>query len=502
MTGLPPLRGYQQEAIANLRSVLAQGSRRPVLVSPTGSGKTRTAVEIVDRALAKGKRVLFLAPRRELIYQAAAALDAAGILCGIVMAGEPMNRYSPVQVASFDTLWARRERVPLPMADLVVVDEAHLSISETRANIIASYPEAVVVGLTATPARGDGRGLGEIYDALVEAWSISRLQQGGYLVPVRYFVPSQPDLEGLKLNRNGDYAEQELGRRLDQPQLIGDIVHNWFRIAQGKSTVVFCVTRAHSRHVCARFVDAGVRAEHLDGDTPLDERAAILDRVRSGETTVLTNVFVATFGLDIPRLEVAVLARPTRSVSLYLQTVGRVLRPFEGKDEAIVIDHAGAIDLHGRVEDDFPWSLNSETTVGERKQQAQEAKKEPKDITCTSCKAVFKGSRVCPSCGFEMVPPGKPIPTHEAELKELDPVKANRVSDWAEKVAFMAGLKTYSAQKGYAPGWAAHQYRAKFAVWPNDPRVKHCSPGPITPEVNGWIQYQRIRHAKSRRSAA
>lgn len=501
MVSLPPLREYQIQAIQALRRSLASGKRRPVLVSPTGSGKTRTAVEVISLALEKGNRVLLLAPRRELIYQASGVLEGAGIVHGVIMAGEPMNRYARVQVASFDTLHSRRNRMPLPQADLVIVDEAHLSIAATRRKLLDAYPDARIVGLTATPARGDGRGLGEIYDALVEARSIRELQDEGFLVPTRYFVPTKPDLEGIRKKADGDYQEGPLAERMDQPQLVGDVVRNWLRIAPGRSTVVFCVTRAHSRHVCDEFLRAGVRAEHLDGETDLDERKRILERVASGQTTVLTNVYVATFGLDIPRLEVAVMARPTRNVTLYLQTVGRVLRPFEGKTEAIVIDHAGAVDQHGRVEDDFPWSLESETTVAERKQRAQEERKEPKDITCPSCKTVFRGSRICPSCGHELIPPGKPIPTHEAELQELDAKRANRVTDWADKARFMAGLKAYAEQKGYKPGWAAWQYRERFGAWPRDPRVRHTEPGPITEEVRGWVTHQNIKRAKRRAAA-
>lgn len=500
MSLLPPLREYQVQAIESLRTSLAQGKQRPVLVSPTGSGKTRTAVEIIRLAVERGNRVLLLAPRRELIYQASEVLERAGIAHGIIMAGEPMNGYAPVQVASFDTLWARKDRMPLPTADLVIVDEAHLSIAKTRQELIGAYPNAKVVGLTATPARGDGRGLGEIYDDLVEAWNICKLTEAGFLVPVRYFVPSKPDLEGLKLNRDGDYQEADLGHRMDRPQLVGDIVHNWHRIAFGRSTVVFCVTRAHSRHVTAEFLRHGVRAEHLDGETDLNERADILDRVRSGETTVLCNVFVATYGLDIPSLEVAVMARPTRNPTLYLQTVGRVLRPSEGKSEAIVIDHAGAVDEHGRVDDYFPWSLDPDSKVQERKKQQQQEHKEPKDITCSACGYTFRSSRTCPQCGHEMVPPGKPIPTHQADLQELDPAKENRNTDWPAKIAFIAGLRTYGAQKGYRPGWVANQYREKFGVWPNDRRVRGAHPGPITEEVRRWIAHQRIRYAK-RRSA-
>lgn len=496
MVNLPDLRTYQQEAIEALRGSLAQGNRAPILVAPTGSGKTRLSVEIIRLAAERGKWVLVFAPRRELIYQFSEALERGGVSHGVIMAGEPANRYARVQVASFDTLWARREKIFMPPADLVVVDEAHLSLAETRQALISAYPQAKVVGLTATPARGDGRGLGAIYDDLVVSWPIGRLIEHGYLVQPRYFAPAKPDLDGIKLNKDGDYVEKQLGERMDQPKLVGDIVHNWHRIAPGKSTAVFCATRSHSRHVCEEFLRHGIKAEHLDGETDLDERAAILDRVASGETTVLCNVFVATYGLDIPRLECAVLARPTRNITLYLQIVGRVLRPAPGKTGAIVIDHAGAVEEHGFVEDPIPWSLDDKETVKARKEREQQEKQEPKEMTCPSCKTVFKGRRDCPSCGYEFVPKGKAIPVHEADLQEVR--KTNRETPWEEKIEFIAGLRGYARQKGFKEGWVAHAYKAKHGVWPNDPRLKHSGVAAPSTQVLSWVRYLQIRNAKRR----
>lgn len=501
------LRPYQAEAITNLRRSLMQGSRRPLLVSPTGSGKTHVAVEIIRNATAKGKDVLFLAPRRELIYQASERLAAHGVPHGIIMAGEPRDIYAKCQVASMDTLYVRGvrdERMMMPDADVVIVDEAHLSVAPTRKQVLASYPNAIIVGLTATPARGDGKGLGEIYDDLVQSWSIRQLTEAGFLVPVRYFAPSKPDLQGLKLNKDGDYQEKALAHRVDQPQLIGDIVHNWFRIAKDRRTVVFCVTRAHSRHVCDEFKARGIRAEHLDGETPLETRKAILARVASGETQVLCNVFVATYGLDIPALECAVLARPTRNIALYLQTVGRVLRIDDGKGEAIVIDHAGAVDEHGFVDDFIPWSLDTTESVKERKEREQKERKEAKEITCGECATVFKRSRICPSCGHEMIGQGKPIPIHQADLHEVGRAgettaeKRNRTHRWEKKIHFFGELLSYQRATGKADGWVAHKYRAMYGVWPNDKRLKGVRPVPVSEETSSWIKAQNIRYAKAR----
>ena len=285
---------------------------------------------------------------------------------------------------------------------------------------------------------------------------------------------------------------------MDKAELVGDVVRNWQRIASDRSTVVFCVNRAHSRHVRDEFIAAGYRAEHLDGETPTDERAAILRRVASGETQILCNVFVATFGLDIPRLACAVLARPTKNIALYLQICGRVLRTCEGKTDAIIIDHAGAIEEHGFLDNDIPWSLDENSKVTERKEAAEKERQEPKEIVCSACGSVFKGQRACPACGHEMIPRTQPIPTHQADLQEIDREKkaVNRDWDSDRKAAFYGGLMSYAAEKGYKPGWAANQYREKTGVWPN--AYKNAPMVPPNADVTGWVKHQRIKFAKRR----
>lgn len=497
------LRDYQTNAITAIRSSIGRGNKKPLLVSPTGSGKTAMGSEIVKCAVEKKNRVLFLAPRRELIYQASATFHKAGILHGIIMAGEPMAEWRPVQVASFDTLHARGVRgeiIDMPYADVVIVDEAHLSVAKTRKDIIDHYGDKIIIGMTATPARGDGRGLGEIYDDMVISTNVRDLTEQGYLVPVRYFAPSKPDLEGLKLNKDGDYAEKGLAGAVDKAELIGDVVHNWQRIASDRQTVVFAVNRAHSRHIRDEFRRAGYRAEHLDGETPLDERKEILERVANGTTQILCNVFVATFGLDIPSLSCAVLARPTKNIALYLQTAGRVLRPCEGKTDAVIIDHAGAIAENGFVDDIQPWSLDSNSKVKDRKKQQQEQNKTPKDITCARCKTVFSGQRFCPNCQAEVIGKAEDIPTHQADLQEVkrEKAKENRNVSKEEKQQFYSELLGYCYKNGKNEGFAAHTYRRRFGVWPNAMAKVSAEP---TAETSNYIKHTLIANAKRRAAA-
>lgn len=459
------LRDYQQLSVDLLRQSLRTGHKAPILVAPTGSGKTHIACAIINNAVEKGKSILFLAPRRELIYQAHNRLENHGVIAGMIMAGEPRSVYSRVQVASFDTLHARAkrtERMLMPDADVVIVDEAHLSIAKTRQEIISHYENAVVIGLTATPARGDGKGLGEIYDDLIISVTMKDLVDQGHLVPARYFAPSKPDLAKLKTNK-GDYVVKELEKRVDQPQLVGDIVTNWIQIAPDRQTVVFCVTRNHARHVHECFTEHGIEAGYLDGETPLDERKQILEDISSGEIQVLVNVFVATFGWDCPTISCVVLARPTKNITLYLQTAGRGLRTAEGKEDCIIIDHSGAIEQHGFVDDPIPWTLRSDTDIREEKKKEQKERQEPKDITCKKCKTVFRSTRICPNCGYQVIPKGKPIPVHKATLKELRRAGKAPLPD---KQKFWNECIFKAKHLNMKCGAAAHMYKKEFGVWP------------------------------------
>lgn len=493
------LRDYQLDSISNTRQSLRNGNRTPLIQLPTGGGKTVIAAEIIKGAIEKGNKVLFLAPRRELIYQAHRNFSDSGIDCGMVMAGEAM-RFAPVLVASFDTVNIRymRRGNDLPPADLVIVDEAHLSVAPTRLKILNWYANsgAFVIGLSATPARGDGKGLGRFYDDLVCGWPIKRLTESGYLAPVRYFAYKSPDLSNLGTGAHGDYVEKRLDEIMNTGELIGDIVANWKRIAFGKPTVVFCASQKHSRNVCEQFNLAGITAEHIDAHTPEGERQAILERVATGITTVLCNVYIASYGLDIPSLECVVIARPTKSLVLYMQTVGRVLRVHEKKENAIVIDHAGVIAEHGFVDSEMPWTLDDQTSVTERKNRIRQELKEPREIICSDCCTVFTSRRDCPSCGFEVLLPSEGIPTYAADLVEIEEVSSNawnRKTSWENKRKFLGELHGYAKSKGYTHGWCAHQYKSRSGVWPNDSRLKNLLPLKPSEDLLNWVKYQAIK---------
>lgn len=514
-------RPYQEELHQAVRRAIADGYRAIIVQSATGTGKTFIGSRFMHGAEAKRNRSLALAPRRELVYQLAERLRDFGLTPGIIMAGEAMHADRFAQVASFDTLHARavrRAAIAMPNAKVVVVDEAHLSTAETRKDILDQFPGAVIIGLTATPARPNGRPLKLVYDHLVTGWPVAKMIEEGYLVSTRYYAPTEPDLKAVKTNKEHDYQVKGLEKVMNTPTIVGDILDNWFRIAPTMQTVVFCVTRKHAKHVTEKFVERGIAAEYVDGETPADERRAIFDRVARYETQVLVNVFVASYGLDIPTLECCVLARPTKSLVMYLQTIGRVLRPVyakgfdlelrEGRLDAIaasrkpfavVIDHSGAVRRHGFVDEEVPWTLEGDESVSEVKDQLKNDKNEPKEMLCPQCKTVVKGKRFCPGCGYQFIAPGAPLPVHQAELEEVarDGNAANRKTPWADKVRFMGEAKAYAASKGYANGFAANIYREKFGVWPNDSRVRDAVPVPPSDLIKGFIKHRAIKRSKS-----
>jgi superfamily II DNA or RNA helicase len=485
-----------EEGLDRVEELLGTAAR-PLIVAPTGSGKTIIAAEIINRAVAKHKRVLLLAHRREIITQTSRKLHAHGVRHGIIMASISPRPFEPVQVASVSTLWVRAVRsdaMPLPLADLIVIDECHHAPANSYRKIIDAYPDANLLGLTATPCRGDGRGLGGIFTTLIEAPQVAALIDQRHLVKVRIYAPVDPDLHGVR-TRNGDYADNELAKRMDRPSLVGDVVTTWHKHGERRRTVVFACSVGHSVHIAEEFMKSGVRAEHLDGSTPTDHRDAILARLASGETELVTNCMVLTEGWDMPAVGCCILARPTKKMGLYRQMVGRVLRPTEGKPDAIVIDHSGAVYRHGLPEDHVTWTLDPERRATAPAHQARLERRVAGLLTCTSCGALRLGGKPCPHCGFLPRRPAQYVPHVAGDLGLVTGGKAKAISyTLTERARWHGMLAAIAAERGYARGWVAHKYREKFGAWP----AWGSAPEPIepSPEVRAWVRSRIIAYAK------
>lgn len=398
-------RPYQIEAVDSLRVCVGKGKRRVILQASCGAGKTVCACILIQKAVSKGSKVLFLAGARELIHQCSRKLDEFGIRHGVIMAGHGYTR-ADVQVASKDTLVARALKagtLELPKCDIVIVDECHGSTSATYQKLLAKYPFAIVIGLTATPARGDGKELGTFYDDMVQVIPTSKLIAMGHLVPVKCFCPYKPNLKGVKTAK-GDYVKQDLAKRMNRPEITGDIVSHWLKLGQNRQTVAFTVTIAHSKAITEAFLKAGVPAEHIDGTMNQTECDAILKRFNDGTTRILSSCNKLTTGIDFPCAACAILARPTKSFVLFKQIVGRILRPYDGplgkKTDSILLDHAGCVYMHGFPDDDVDWKLKKGETIQDKIAANTQGANEP--FVCPRCKTAFRKTNVCPGCGFKL----------------------------------------------------------------------------------------------------
>jgi DNA repair protein RadD len=487
----PSLRGYQDDGIARIEAALASGIRAVLAVAPTGSGKTVIAAELIRRR--PEENILFLAPRRELIHQTCNKLNDVGVHHGVILAGDKRgDSMARVQVASVDTLISRmlrRDKVKLEDVKLVLVDEAHIGLTERRAELLARFPDAQIVGLTATPSRADGKAMGSVYDELIEITTPADLTHDGFLCKARYFSVSQPDLRGVRTTA-GDYNQGDLEGVMNRPQLVGDIVTHWLKHAGGRRTVVFATSIAHSVALAQEFLNAGVAAEHVDANTTHDDRKAIFERFSNGQTQVLSNCTLASVGFDLPELDCVVFGRPTKSVSLYIQMLGRGLRTASGKSDCLVLDHAGNVHRHGFATDERFWTLHGKYAIDQEKQEREKADREEReevDMECPECKALWRGGGLCPECGWTPPPKAKAVETLAGNLIEIN--GTGTLSD-AKRMRFYLELVGLCDQKGWKTGAAAYKYRERFGDWPPQSWQRH--PG-IEPkwETIRWVQAQQ-----------
>jgi DNA repair protein RadD len=489
------LRPYQASVISEFNSAVAAGKKRIILVAPTGAGKTVIASSIIGEARAAHHDVVMLAHRLEIIAQTSAELHASGIMHGIIQAGFSPRPLEAVQVASVATLWQRAirtDRMEMPPADLLVIDECHHCPAQTYRKIIDAYPDAVLLGLTATPCRGDGRGLGGIFDTIIECPQVAELIAQDFLVKTRNYAPTTPDLAGVRVQA-GDYVETQLADRMDKPKLIGDIVTTWHKYGERRKTVCFAVNVSHSVHLRDEFIRSGVRAEHIDGGTPKAERDETLSRLASGEIELVTNCMVLTEGWDMPEVGCAILARPTRKMGLYRQMIGRVLRPAPGKSDAIVLDHSGAVFRHGFAEDAVEWTLDPDRHAASPVHAVRcEPGSSSRVLECSQCGALRIAGEACQHCGFLPQRPPRPVAITEGDLGL---VKGGKVSAAQhDGPQWHAMLTAIGIERGYKPGWAAVNYKQKFGCWP---LFRNVAPLDPTPEVRSWVRSRMIAYAKS-----
>ena len=451
------LRDYQIDLKRRIYHEYNNGIRSLIAVLPTGAGKTALASSILKDCADKNKSTLFIVHRRELIKQTCKALDNIDTKYGVVAATFPSEPQYSIQVASIQTLVNRKTSEPR----LIVFDECHHMAAETYTRVYDSYPNSLILGLTATPTRRDGQGLHRYFQKILEGPTIDQLTNGGYLCPYKYYAPkTEIDLSQVSISM-GDYDQNELAKAIDKPKITGDVVENYMKYSLGKRAIVFAVNIEHSNHIIESFRQAGIVAAHLDGATSMRERDETINRFSKGEIQVLSNVGLFSEGFDVPGIEAVIMVRPTYSLSLHLQMVGRGLRPSLNKPHAIIIDHVENYKRHGLPSDTREWSLHSQ-----RKRLRKGDEQVVPIKRCDHCFTVNPIiSLICINCQ-EPFPvkekTAREILAEQGDLVEIDQKKKMRME--VGRARTIGDLQRIAQERGYKPGWVWKQLQIKKLI--------------------------------------
>ena len=483
------LRSYQIKAIDSLRySFNTKGKKSPLLVMPTGAGKTVVFAAISKAISQNEKNVLILVHRRELIDQASKKLKNIGVNHGVI-ASKYESSQNNIQIASVQTL-VRRLVTNTFNPNYIIIDEAHHAAAGSWRKIIEHYKDAYKIGCTATPIRLDGRGLADYFDDLVKGPGVAKLIKDKYLAPYKVFAPPlKINLDKVK-TLGGDYQKKELEKQIDTVDIIGDAVQQYKKHADGLPAIAFCISIKHATDVCNKFKDAGYKAAIVHGEMKVDDRDEAIKGLGNGKIQILTSVDVISEGTDVPDVSAAILLRPTKSEGLYLQQVGRVLRPKEGKT-AIILDHVNSTRTHGFVDDKREWSLHSQ------KKKKKKGEVAPHVETCKKCFATYKPTPVCPVCGYQAENRERFIKQEEGELEELKR-KEQAETEKKQQKLLIATAKTLEELEmvakilGYKKGWAYRVYESRKNKGVPRYRAAQYSNGTRTASFLGLDQKETI----------
>jgi superfamily II DNA or RNA helicase len=432
----------QEKCVSALQRKYAEGRKAPVLVAPCGFGKTVVFAHIAKKVFDKGNSVIICAHRQELLQQICATLDKFDVSHGTITAGKSACNGNAVQVASVQTLARRLQNIKEPT--LLIFDEAHHILANTWRKIISHFSGAKILGVTATPWRMNGEGLGAIFDCMVLGPTAEELMQSGRLAkPVYYAPPEAVELDDIRIV-SGDFDKGEISARMDKPHVTGDAIKHYKNICPDVQAVAFCATVKHAENVAKDFRESGIPAESIDGGDA--QRQQKIRDFADGKIKVLTSCELISEGFDLPAVGVAIMLRPTASLAVWVQQAGRALRAAPGKEKAIILDHVGNSLRHGFIECINEWSLDG---IDVKKRKAAELM--PKFRRCKNCFIVFPISKkVCPSCGGEPALSRKEIKKIEGELREMEARKI-QISQIMErrKAQSLNDLVTLGRIRGY-----------------------------------------------------
>lgn len=474
----------------------------PIHISPTGSGKSIMQAFTAKREMDRDSKTAILTPRGEIFDQTHSHLMN---ICGpynvsTLRAGHEWNRSRPIHIVSWPTLTSRasKSKLWLPDVDRLLIDECHLAVAPRILEVLDHYKGKIRIdGYTATPARTSGKGLGSFFTHLKHITTVRRLIDGGYLCPLEYWAGDLPDLQGVRVVR-GDYENKKLSERC--VVLVGDVIDNWIRLARERHTLVFAVDIAHAEALCDRYLKVGVSAAVVHSRMDQGRRDEVMDKFRNQQYQVLVNVMIASYGFDAPSLDCVVLARPTKSIVLHLQMLGRGMRTLEGKTECIVLDHSNNVRELGAADDLFRWRLaeGSKATVNWSREKESGEQEEAQHTECENCHHLFSKSRVCPMCGWEKPIQKKDIDSTEADLVRISRQRTEPIEEgWPNREQFYRMLRHYAIEKTYGNkrGWCANKYKKKTGQWP-DRDWEFYAPIKPTDRVRAWMNKEVQNYAR------
>lgn len=459
------LRDYQNKTISELFSKIREGYKSVLVVLSCGAGKSTIFSRFCEICVENDKKVLFIVHRDKLVEQFRDRLMSQfGIDSGIIKSGHKMDLSNHIQVASIQTLVRRDLGDWSP--NVIIIDEAHRSKSNSYKKALEAIDHNALVGLTATPERLDGSGLDDLFSTYINPIKMNELISKGYLVGCKYYEHTKKINKGNIISKRGEYDDASSIQEFNRVYQGSDIADHWRQVAEGKKTIMFCTNIQHSKDVAQALNNNGVRSIHVDGTMRKEEIDEAISLLENGEVDLISNVNLFIEGVDIPTIECAILMRATKSKMYYVQMVGRAQRPSEGKKEAIIIDYGGNVMEHCPVEDYDLGDFDLKGRKGQKKKKQESLMK-----SCKKCGMLVRlGEKIC-ECGYEFK--GRQIESNVSGVKskivEISKEQTlvnslSRMSISKIKTMDIGYFLLYERVKGYKKGWAVHAYREKLGL--------------------------------------
>lgn len=451
------LRDYQERVLDDITYEFNQGKNKICATMPCGAGKTILSGWMARGTALKNRRVIFMVHRQELIEQTSETFTAMNINHGVIATGAPKDYDKLVQVASVQTLVKRLKDIHPP--DFIICDECHHVVANTYRKIIDNYPNLKVLGVTATPERLGGHGLGDVFESLVIGPTVKELISWGNLSDYQYYAPPAKFNADEVRVKFGEFVKSDLEVQLDNNAVVGDIIMNYKKLADGMRAICYCVNRKHSEHIAKSFNDAGIPAIHVDGETHKSVRTQAIKDFRDNKIKILCNAELFGEGFDVPAMEAVILARPTQSLTLFIQQAMRAMRPDPNNKnkKAVIIDHVGNCFRHGMPDEDREWTLEPKKKkhTGERTLSVK---------TCPQCfSAHYSNTRQCPCCGFvypiavrEEMPEQK-----KGELIKIEEIERKIKRQEVGKARSIKELEMIAIKRGYSMRWVSRMAKIK-----------------------------------------